>query len=115
MVVGVLQQSRRHVVAMDQDYLETMAIAQVTQLTREIHIRCKKKKYKDLTPVNRRGFVVTWLNLDDQDVNSQDTSTTVAGAVWVSAKRLRLWRSLSSAAFLAVALICATVTCRENV
>ena len=40
----------------------------------------------------------------------QDTSTTVAGVVWVSAKRRKLWRSLSSAAFLAVALMCATVT-----
>lgn len=46
--------------------------------------------------------------------DSQDTSTTVAGAVWVSAKRRRLWRSLSSAAFLAVALMCATVTCQNH-
>lgn len=46
--------------------------------------------------------------------NSQDTSTTVAGAAWVSAKRRRLWRSLSSAAFLAVALMCATVTCQND-
>lgn len=46
--------------------------------------------------------------------NSQDTSMTVAGAVWVSAKRRRLWRSLSSAAFLAVALMCATVTCQKD-
>lgn len=40
-----------------------------------------------------------------------DTRTTVAGAVCVSANLLRLCLSLSSAAFLAVALICATVTC----
>lgn len=40
-----------------------------------------------------------------------DTRTTVAGAVCVSANLLRLCRSLSSAAFLAVALMCATVTC----
>lgn len=46
----------------------------------------------------------------ESELNSQDTRTTVAGAVWVSAKRRRLWRSLSSAAFLAVALMCATVT-----
>lgn len=46
--------------------------------------------------------------------DSQDTSRTVAGAVWVSAKRRRLWRSLSSAAFLAVALMCATVTCQKD-
>jgi len=44
------------------------------------------------------------------DDYSQDTSTTVAGAAWVSAKRRRLCRSLSSAAFLAVALMWATVT-----
>lgn len=52
--------------------------------------------------------------VDESELDSQETSTTVAGAVWVSAKRRRLWRSLSSAAFLAVALICATVTWWSN-
>lgn len=47
---------------------------------------------------------------DASVLDLQETSTTVAGAAWVSAKRRKLWRSLSSAAFLAVALICATVT-----
>ena len=41
-------------------------------------------------------------------------STTVAGGLWVSANLLRLWRSLSSAAFLAVALMWATVTCKQE-
>lgn len=50
------------------------------------------------------------LMLVTSELNSQETRTTVAGAVWVSAKRRKLWRSLSSAAFLAVALMCATVT-----
>lgn len=37
--------------------------------------------------------------------DSQETTITVAGAVCVSANRLRLCRSLSSAAFLAVAFM----------
>lgn len=36
--VGVLQQGLRCMVAMDQDYLETMAMTQVAQFTCKVHI-----------------------------------------------------------------------------
>lgn len=110
--VGVLQQGLRCMVAMDQDYLETMAMAQVAQFTWKVHISCQQ--CKDESGYHRiifgdKAVMVTTITVT-MKLNSHDTRTTVAGAVWVSAKRRKLWRSLSSAAFLAVALICATVT-----
>lgn len=97
---------------MDEDDSETMAVAQVTQFTCKVDIGCKpRRKRPCLFYVEIFGHQGSNSGLAQ---NSQDTSTTVAGAVWVSAKRRRLWRSLSSAAFLAVALMCATVTCRKD-
>lgn len=38
--VGVLQQGLRRVAAVDQDHLEPMAVTQVAQLARKVHVGC---------------------------------------------------------------------------
>lgn len=43
MAVGMLQQSRRRVVAVDQNHLEAVAVTQVTQLAGEIYIRWRQR------------------------------------------------------------------------
>lgn len=103
--MGVLKQGRGRMGAMHQNNLETMAMAQVTQLTGKVHIRWKRERMY----IRILSFLDTGAAAGPADY-SQDTSTTVAGAAWVSAKRRRLCLSLSSAAFLAVALMWATVT-----
>lgn len=115
MAVGMLQKSWGCMGAMNQDYVETMAMTQVTQLACKIHISWKRKKKKKKWLFATSVYLLTRLLsiTGNKKMNLQDTSTTVAGAVWVSAKRRRLCRSLSSAAFLAVALMCATVTCKS--
>lgn len=52
MAVGVLQQGLRCMVAMDQDYLETMAMTQVAQLACKVHISCQQQK-KDISGYHR--------------------------------------------------------------
>ncbi len=103
---------------MDQNHLEAVAMPQVTQLTGEVHVSYVKDRQK--AGVTFRRYVTLQSSLKQHRCmcsnifcvcrHVHETTMTVAGAACVSANLRRLWRSLSSAAFLAVALMCATVT-----